>query len=350
MAFEDCDVHTVFLRGPVNEALAASIPGEVTFMQLRSGELRGLKFDVAGRLKLLLSAQPPDVIIAHRYKPFFLALMLNYQFKLKGVVGVMHEFGFLHRFTRSLYSRFWPDNVSLVGVSQAVVDEIAQTQTHLRARLFTVPHAIQAQTLDDPVTARAALGIPLGVYCFATVGRLVRKKNHQLLLEAFALVPGQPVLAIVGDGVLLEALKRSAKQLDIDDRVIFCGAHLNAQVHYKAFDAFVLPSTHEEAFGIVLLEAMAASVPIVCSDAPGPLSVINNAGLVFESGNAQALADKLSEIQSMPPDLINQQVARGINTLATKFSVRLVRQQLRAVPALAQVINQPPAPADEMAS
>ena len=339
LSFPDCSVHTIFLRGPENATLAESIPGEVTFLQLKKGELRGLKLGVARQLKMILKGQEPSVVIAHRYKPFFIALLLNYSMRFSAVIGVMHEFGFLRRLMRSLFSRFWSDNVFLVGVSEALVKDVLQDNAYLEHRLFTVPHAIEAETLTDPVTARHILGIPLGVYCYGSVGRLVRKKDHQLLLQGFAKLNDDSVLAIVGDGVLRESLSATAAKLGISDRVIFCGSHENARVHYKAFDAFVLSSTHEEAFGIVLLEAMAASVPVVCSDAPGPLSVIGDAALVFKSGDAEDLADQLIKMQSMSAQAMNKLVARGVEQLGAKYSQQAMSEKLRSIAAFDQVLR-----------
>ncbi len=335
-SFSDCEVKTVFLRGSPSSELASTIHGDVEFLTLPPGSLRGLKLEPYRRVKEIIADELPDVILAHRYKPFFIALLLNYKLKIGAVIGVMHEFGFLGRVLRSFFSRFWKENVQLIGVSQPVCQALLEQAPHLQSRVHLLPHAIEAATLRDPVSARHELGIPLGSYCYGTVGRLVRKKDHRLLIEAFAGVHDDSVLAFVGDGELMPELKMLAKKLGVQDRVVFCGAKDEARRLMKAFDAFVLPSTSEEAFGLVLLEAMAAQVPIVCSDAPGPASVIGDTGLLFECGNARDLTWQLEAVRALTKPNSDEMTQRALDRLGAKFSVSSMAQKIRSLPQIEQ--------------
>ena len=332
--FSDCEVKTVFLRGPESAELASSIHGDVEFLSLPSGSLRGFKLEPYRLMKKIIADDPPDVILAHRYKPFFIALLLNHKLKIGAVMGVMHEFGFLRRTLRSLLSRFWKDNVHLVGVSGPVCEALLEQQPHLKSRVHLLPHAIETSTLYDPVTARHEAGIPLGAYCYGTVGRLVRKKNHKLLIEAFAGVQGDSVLAFLGDGELMPELKSLAKQLGVQDRVLFCGAKAEARRYMLAFDAFVLSSTHEEAFGLVLLEAMSAKVPIVCSDAPGPASVVGETGMMFECGNASDLTRQMKAVRGLAKSDSDDMTQHALDRLGSKFSVAEMVQKIRSFPPI----------------
>ena len=329
-SFSDCEVKTVFLRGPPSSALASTIHGDVEFLALPPGSLRGLKLEPYRRVKEMIADELPDVILAHRYKPFFIALLLNYTLKIGVVMGVMHEFGFLGRVSRSLFSRFWKDNVQLIGVSEPVCEALLEQVPHLKGRVHLLPHAIEAATFLDSVSARHELAIPLGSYCYGTVGRLVRKKDHRLLIEAFASVHDDSVLAFVGDGELMPELKRLAKKVGVQDRVVFCGAKDEARRLMKAFDAFVLPSTSEEAFGLVLLEAMAAQVPIVCSDAPGPASVMGDTGLLFECRNARDLTRQLEAVRALTKLNTDDMTQKALGRLGDKFSVSTMVQKIRS--------------------
>jgi glycosyltransferase involved in cell wall biosynthesis len=210
-SFSDCEVKTVFLRGPQSSELASTIHGDVEFLTLPPGSLRGLKLEPYRLVKEMIADDPPDIILAHRYKPFIISVLLNYKLRIGAVMGVMHEFGFLGRVSRSLYSRFWKDNVQLIGVSEPVCEALLEQAPYLQGRVHLLPHAIEAATLHDPVSARHEVGIPLGPYCYGTVGRLVRKKDHRLLIEAFAGLQDDSVLAFLGDGELMPELKRLAK-------------------------------------------------------------------------------------------------------------------------------------------
>ena len=335
-SFPDCEFKTVFLRGPRSSKLAASISGDVEFLNLPSGSLRGLKLEAYRQLKEIIADEPPDVILAHRYKPFFIALLLNYKLKIGVVIGVMHEFGFLGRVSRSFFSRLWKDNVQLIGVSQPVCQALLEQEPHLQGRVHLLHHAFEEATLHDAVLARQEGGIPLGPYCYGTVGRLVRKKDHRLLIEAFALVQSDSVLAFVGDGELMQELKMLARNHGVQDRVVFCGEMDEARRLMKAFDAFVLPSTSEEAFGLVLLEAMAAQVPIICSDAPGPASVIGDAGLLFKCGNARDLTRQLEAVRALTKPNSDEMTRKALDRLGAKFSVSSMSQKIRSLPPIEQ--------------
>jgi glycosyltransferase involved in cell wall biosynthesis len=327
--FADCDVTTLFLRGPRSQAIESSILGDVQFLHLDAGALRGLKIEPVRLVKSIVESDPPDLVIAHRYKPFYIAQILNYQLDIGAVIGVMHEYGFLKRFGRSLMSRFWKDNVHLIGVSRPVCDEVRHTRPRLANRIHLVQHCIEAPTLVDPVTARHELGIPLGRYCIGTIGRLVSKKNHRLLLEGFARLDTDALLAIVGEGEMQASLEQLAKQLKISDRVIFCGHHDDARRYMKAFDAFVLSSNHHEAFAMVLLEAMAASVPVVTTDAPGPASVVGDSALLFVSDDASDLARQLTVLMEMSRADIEQMTERALRRLGEEYSVMKMMERIR---------------------
>jgi glycosyltransferase involved in cell wall biosynthesis len=110
-------------------------------------------------------------------------------------------------------------------------------------------------------------------YVFA-IGRHVRQKGFDLLLDAYASLVDRPGfdhrLVIAGDGPERGALERRAVDLGIAERVDFVGATDRAATAswFRGADVFVLPSRHEP-FGIVVLEALAAGVPVVAADVGG---------------------------------------------------------------------------------
>lgn len=332
-AFADCDVTTVFLRGAESAEVSRTLYGDVVYLMQPSEALRGLKREVADMVAELIDPEePPDLVIAHRYKPFNIAMQLNSRFEFGAVIGVMHEFGFLGRMTRSLYSRFWKDNVYLVGVSEPVSEEVRTHQKHLAGRVYTVPNAIEAPVLLDSVTARYELGIPLGVHCYGTIGRLVRKKNHKLMLSAFAQCDDDAVLAIVGEGELLTQLSQQARQLGISDRIVFCGSRPDARRYMKAFDTFLLSSTQEEAFGMVLLEAMASMIPVITSDAAGPLSVVGDTALTFPCDDVNAFAEQMKAARAMTRQETAAMTERALQRLGKEFSIAVMLERLRRLP------------------
>ena len=133
----------------------------------------------------------------------------------------------------------------------------------------------------DRVMARAAAirqeagGQPIVLF----VGRLVKYKGVDVLLEAMRGVSATAML--VGDGPERAALQRIAERAGVADRVKFLGEVSPAELAalYRACDLFVLPSvTRQEAFGVVLIEAMACGKPVISTDLGTGSSWVNQDG------------------------------------------------------------------------
>lgn len=328
--FEPGSVTTIFLKGAPDQDVAAEIPGDVSFLALGSDSFKGFRgpavravCDATGNLK-------PQVIIAHRYKPFCTALQLNHRLRPERVLGVMHEYGFLGRSSRALYARFWPDNVHLAGVSAPLVAEVSARLPGLAGagRLHLVGHGLEGFACLDPAGARHAFALSPKAYCFGAVTRLIPKKNPGLLLDALAGVD-EAVLVLVGEGELEPSLRRQAEKLGLGERLILAGQRDNARRLMTAFDALVLPSTREEAFGLVLLEAVQAGLPIICSDVPGPRSVLGDAATYFASDDVLDLRRKMKQQMSLDKTQVEEQVARLRRDVWARHSPEVMQAALR---------------------
>lgn len=110
-------------------------------------------------------------------------------------------------------------------------------------------------------------------------------------------------LFVVGDGDLKKHYQEVAKDLNISEQVIFTGRVADEDLvkYYNLCDLFVLPSIDKsEAFGLVLLEAMACAKPVVASNLPGVRSVFEDGkqGYFMESKNVDDLKNKIKVIFS----------------------------------------------------
>ena len=120
----------------------------------------------------------------------------------------------------------------------------------------------------DRFQTRDALGVEDEQLLVGHIGRFMEQKNHVFLLEIFREVlrlrPGA-VLALVGEGPLLDVARRKARELGIDGSVRFLGARSDAPSLYRAFDVFCLPSLYE-GLPMVGVECQASGTPILASD------------------------------------------------------------------------------------
>lgn len=135
-----------------------------------------------------------------------------------------------------------------------------------------IPNAIDAAAFRPDAEARCALRAELGLDGCLTVGhvgRLQYQKNQAFLLDAFAkLLQMEPRarLVLCGDGPDRQDLVTQAERLGIAENVRFLGARQDVSRVLQAFDVFAMPSRFE-GFGIAALEAQAAGLPCLLSDA-----------------------------------------------------------------------------------
>jgi glycosyltransferase involved in cell wall biosynthesis len=143
-----------------------------------------------------------------------------------------------------------------------------------------------------------------GKFRIGYAGRLVPEKGVDILLRAVAGLSGDWSLGIVGSGPELAKLESLAHKLNIAERVKFerWRASTAMPAFYGQLDALVVPSrtraNWKEQFGRVLIEAMAAQVPVIGSTCGEIPNVIGDAGLIFPEGDVTALRVHLTELQN----------------------------------------------------
>ncbi len=193
--------------------------------------------------------------------------------------------------------------------ADAVVVPTAAMETRLRemgvrARIEVVPSGIDVAAFANGTrreTLRARFGARDGERIVLFVGRLGREKNVELALEAFArLDDARARFVAIGDGPHREALERFAARAGIADRVLFTGELPRETLPdaYASADAFVFAS-RTETQGLVLVEALAARLPIVAVDTPATRDVLGDAGAIVP-GDAFALAAALRAAFAAP--------------------------------------------------
>jgi rhamnosyl/mannosyltransferase len=180
----------------------------------------------------------------------------------------------------------------------------------VRGKVFVAPYGIDTARFDLDPTARAAArarwrGDAPEAPWLVFVGRLRYYKGLHVLLEALAALP-EVRLLVVGSGPMGVALRTQAEGLGIAARLRWLGDVSDADLPgvLAAGDAFVLPAhARSEAFGIAMLEAMAAGLPVVSTELGTGTSWLNQdgrTGVVVEPGDPQDLAAGIDRLLSDP--------------------------------------------------
>jgi glycosyltransferase involved in cell wall biosynthesis len=135
------------------------------------------------------------------------------------------------------------------------------------------------------------------------VGRLVEYKGFEYLVEASQFLKDDIIVLIAGGGPLYGTLKSKIEKLNLKDKVLMLGRVNNVSVYMKNCDVFCLPSiSRNEAFGLVLVEALYFGKPLVTTDVEGSgmnyVNKHNETGLVVPPKNSKALAEAINTILS----------------------------------------------------
>jgi glycosyltransferase involved in cell wall biosynthesis len=293
LAAAGCDVDTVFLGAPRGRRWNAA-----TYL----GIDRGTRAMIGG-LRRHCGSNAYRLVVMHRYRAY--QVSTRARIDAADYVTVAHEYGMFERRRRRVRQRLLGRDVAFAGVSQAVVDEMRRLHPSLR-RSFVLPNPVDVAAFDRArltrADARSALGIADRAYAIGVVGRLHPEKRPLLALESFAgaALPAEAQLVFVGDGALRESLETRARALGVAARVRFAGHVVDAARHLAAFDVSLVTSGPTEAFGMSVLEAMVAGVPVVCADQAGPRSVLGPDGRYF-AGGVPELTVELGRVAALSP-------------------------------------------------
>ena len=170
-------------------------------------------------------------------------------------------------------------------------------------RLFYVPGVgIDVGSIrrlwTNSLLTRGDIGVPEDTVVILSVGELNKNKNHEIVIKALAQLPDVHYV-IVGEGILKEHLLRMAQMYGVIERVHLLGFRKDAQEIYYLADIYCHPS-FREGLSVAVMEAMAAGLPIVCSDIRGNRDLIKHekGGLLLPKPTTEACIKYLRKIIS----------------------------------------------------
>ena len=289
------------------------------------------RFDprVLGFMRRVVAERAPDIIATHNLKSHFLL-------RLSGLHRRYPWVAFHHGYTATnlkmrAYNRLnrWalPAAARVVTVCEAFARELADEG--VPPRLITVLHnPIRSEDVafdGDTRVLRERLGLEEGERVVLAVGRLSREKGHADLLTAFrSLVAKEPTLkatlVFVGEGPERPRLEEQAVALGINRRVRFVGQQRDVRPFYAAAAAMALPS-HSEGSPYVLLEAMAARVPVVATRVGGVPEMVDDGrtALLVPARDTSALAEGIGRLLA-DANLARRIADNSADLAATRFA------------------------------
>ena len=286
---------------------------------------------VSGPIKRILKEENFDLI--HIHEPLLPSLPLNVlRFSKTINIGTFHAYHGKHRgygFWKFFLKRWWfPKLHGKIAVSRPALEFVSR---YFPGEYTIIPNGIDVEHFSNNVA-------PIEEYCdgklnILSVGRLERRKGVEHLLEAYHLakreLPESRLLIVGPAGGLREELERIIYEKGLRD-VVFVGymSYDELARFYKTADIFCAPATGKESFGIVLLEAMAASKPIVAASNEGYSGIVSHGvdGLLVEPGEEVGLANSLLQLAG-DKSLREEMGARG-KLKAQSYSWERVARQV----------------------
>ncbi|MEU2602120.1 glycosyltransferase [Streptomyces hirsutus] len=277
----DCDVVTLTNPGTVAEGLTAD---GVRVVHLGMGGNRDVT--ALPRLVRLIRSGGYDLVHTHLYRACVYGRLAARVAGVRAVVATEHSLGDsqmegrrLTAGVRALYVSSERLGSATVAVSPAVADRLKRWGVPA-PRIEVVPNGIDLERFRFEAERRARtrrrLGLPEDAFVVGGVGRLVPGKRFDVLVRALARLPDDYWLLLVGGGPEEHALRRTAREAEVADRVLFTGECPYAADGSpgpdlpsltSAMDVLASPSL-EEAFGLAVVEALASGLPVVYASCP----------------------------------------------------------------------------------
>ena len=176
-----------------------------------------------------------------------------------------------------------------------------------------------------------------GEFVVATVGNIRRVKGHDVLIRAAAAIVTQfphVSFSIAGDVLepkYFEELQILIRELNLSDRVHFAGGITNLREYLSTADIFVLPS-RSEGFSNAIIEAMAASLPVVATDVGGNAEAVENgvSGFIVPSEDVASLSEAIIRLLS-DPGKAKEMGAVGRELALERFTIDAMMQRITNV-------------------
>ncbi|MBO8242387.1 glycosyltransferase [Prochlorococcus marinus XMU1410] len=159
------------------------------------------------------------------------------------------------------------------------------------------------------------------------IARLDQIKDHETLLRAFSnLDYSDWKLKIIGEGSKSFDLKRLAKNLGLNPELVFCGERTDIPEILSQTNIFAFSTTEAEGFGIVLIEAMAANLPIIASDVSACREILlqGKAGMLVPPADIKAWENSLRELMlsSIKREKLSENLCNYVQQYDSHYIVR----------------------------
>lgn len=301
-------------------------------------------FKAARRLaRLLDEAQIPTLLIGH-YEHFYIGIMSKRYSKQPLKAVYLQQMQLKHR-KRDLYHRYFYKRLDAWVVPLELLKKQLQKNTGIEdSKVHVIPLTIEIDRFVDALKhreeSRKALEIPTNAFVAGIIGRIDPEKGQEYLIKAVEILEHQDLHiyglcigaeTVGGEKGYLRYLEKMAVERHLMDLIHFRPFVDDVPKAFAALDVFVMGS-RSEPFGMVTVEAMAAGLPVIGTDAGGTTELLDygKAGILIPPEDEQAMANALKKIYQ-DTELREQLIETGRKRAQENYSHTTQCKQIEAL-------------------
>lgn len=290
-------------------------------------------------LKTLIDREGFSLVHCHTPTASMLTRLAARSARKRGcsVMYTCHGFHFHKAAPKKNWLLYYPIEKWLSRYSDCIVT--INREDYARAKTFHCPcvryipsvgvdiHRIKNAQVDKEAK-REEIGVPAHKTLILSVGELIPRKNHQVIIRAVAKLQDPNIFyAIAGKGPLAEKLAALARRLGVADQVLFLGFRTDVAELYHVADISAFPS-RIEGLGLAGVEAMAAGVPLVSSNVHGILDYVidGKTGFALAPNDVNGYAEAIRRLADNPQmrEQMKEDCYRAVEPFEIKNALRVM--------------------------
>ena len=292
--------------------------------------IKGKDYSNIEELNEFVKEFQPDIIHLHLYQSIINFSQIHYtkakfffhfhdnmkQFKKIGLSDLLTKEKLTNWYERSLIKRgFKNKDVSCIGISKDTYEYIIKNSPKVWLK-HILYNGVDINRFD--------FDIKKNKFELISIGSLLDNKNHLLLIEIIQLLVSKDFnvhLTILGEGPLRNKLQFQIDEYKLNNNISLIG-NVDYPEHYLKASSIYIHTAKSEAFGLVLIEAMAAGLPVICTDAGGNRDIIEHGknGYIFQERNPEVLANQIIELLENEPK--RQEIGQYAQNFAKNYDIK----------------------------
>jgi glycosyltransferase involved in cell wall biosynthesis len=308
---------------------------------LSDKKVKDLSLGNIWKLSKILKANKVDIVHCHRHRATAIGTLAAMVAKVPVVISHVHGVRRTRNLRRKLFNYFLFRHASkILTVGEAVRKDVLKCNFSLpESKVVSEGNSVDyesfVKTTISKEQAKAALSLPTDAFVYGTVGRLVPTKGQTYLIKAFARVKvAVPTahLIFVGEGRLLNELRDEAAKAGLSNSVHFLGRRDDMPNVFRAMDVFVLSSV-AEGMSRALLEAMAAGVPSIASNAGAISEIIDDgrSGVLVPRKDEISLAGAMIKLAGYSQSQREKMIVAAKEKFYASFTQEIVARRLEEI-------------------